>query len=91
MLEHGKLAAEHPLAGEPPVVFRINVVETSGREERLYWGLLPSAPETPHARSAAQAAPLAPAADIIPEDVLAEQDAEDRGMVSLPAEAGAST
>jgi nitroimidazol reductase NimA-like FMN-containing flavoprotein (pyridoxamine 5'-phosphate oxidase superfamily) len=91
MLEHRKLAAEQPLAGEPPIVFRINITETSGREERLYWGLLPLAPEPPHARPASRTAPLTPAADIIPEDVLAERDAEDRGMVSLPAEAGTWT
>ena len=91
VLEHGRLAAEEPNGAETPIVFRINVSETSGREERLYWELLPLAPEPRRARGTARTALSTPAADMIPEDVLAEQDAEDRGMVSLPAEAGAST
>ena len=91
ILEHGKLAAEQSLGGEPPIVFRINVSETSGREERLYWDLLPLAPKLPHVKPPAPTAALTPPADSIPEDVLAEQDAEDRGMVSLPAEAGTSS
>jgi nitroimidazol reductase NimA-like FMN-containing flavoprotein (pyridoxamine 5'-phosphate oxidase superfamily) len=40
-LEHGKPAAEASAGDEIPVVFRLNVHEKSGREERLYWNLLP--------------------------------------------------
>ncbi|HEX8967328.1 MAG TPA: pyridoxamine 5'-phosphate oxidase family protein [Chloroflexota bacterium] len=42
--EHGTLAAEETDGPSPPVVFRVNLTETSGREERLYWELLPIAP-----------------------------------------------
>jgi nitroimidazol reductase NimA-like FMN-containing flavoprotein (pyridoxamine 5'-phosphate oxidase superfamily) len=173
VLEHGRLAAEEADGGETPVVFRINLAEMSGREERLHWELLPLATKEPqhnvessfpsttaeewlsHERARqlaeavgvldvediwaaadklAQGTPVAeitasstyqgvdqamaeraatflaelrdsratqpkPTAalihatglsawsDMIPDDVLAERDAEDRGMVSLPAEA----
>jgi hypothetical protein len=40
-LEHGQLAAEESTGDAAPVVFRINVREMSGREERLYWDLSP--------------------------------------------------
>jgi nitroimidazol reductase NimA-like FMN-containing flavoprotein (pyridoxamine 5'-phosphate oxidase superfamily) len=42
-VEHGRLAAEESIGTSAPVVFRISLVEISGREERLYWGLLPIA------------------------------------------------
>jgi len=41
-VEHGQHPAEES-AGAAPVVFRINVREMSGREERLAWDLLPPA------------------------------------------------
>lgn len=40
-LEHGKPAAEESAGDDIPLVFRLNVHERSGREERLYWNLLP--------------------------------------------------
>src|SRR6516225_6882871 len=41
-LLHGVLAAEETTDGYAiPVVFRINLAETTGREERLHWELLP--------------------------------------------------
>lgn len=39
----GVLAAEEIVGGLTPVVFRIVVRESTGREERLYWELLPQA------------------------------------------------
>jgi nitroimidazol reductase NimA-like FMN-containing flavoprotein (pyridoxamine 5'-phosphate oxidase superfamily) len=44
VVENGVLAAEEADGGEEPIVFRLNVTEASGREERLYWELLPVAP-----------------------------------------------
>jgi hypothetical protein len=37
VLEHGEPAAEATVADEKPVVYRIHLTETSGREERLHW------------------------------------------------------
>ncbi|HEY1296825.1 MAG TPA: pyridoxamine 5'-phosphate oxidase family protein [Chloroflexota bacterium] len=47
VLEHGELAAEAAADGGQPVVYRIRLTETSGREERLHWELLPVAREAP--------------------------------------------
>ena len=41
ILEHGELAAEAAAGDGEPVVYRIHLTETSGREERLHWELLP--------------------------------------------------
>ena len=48
-LEHGQLAVEESAGEAAPVVFRINVSEKSGREERLSWDLLPPAAGIPRA------------------------------------------
>lgn len=40
---HGHVAAEESVGESVPVVFRLNVSEKSGREDRLYWELLPLA------------------------------------------------
>ena len=61
VIEHGHLAAEDSVGESNAVVFRLNVKEKSGREDRLYWELLPVA-----ASNGAKGAELArrtPAAD----------------------------
>jgi uncharacterized protein len=45
ILEPGELAAEAAAGGGEPVVYRIHLTETCGREERLHWELLPVARE----------------------------------------------
>ena len=45
ILEHGELAAEAAAGDGEPVVYRIHLTETSGREERLHWELLPGPQE----------------------------------------------
>ena len=51
--DHGSLAAEEASGGDNVIVFRINLTETTGREERLHWELLPAVPARtrPHAQS----------------------------------------
>ena len=44
-LAHGQIAAEDSVATNAPIVFRLSISEMSGREERLYWELLPRALE----------------------------------------------
>jgi hypothetical protein len=44
-LAHGQIAAEDSVATDTPIVFRLRIREMSGREERLYWELLPRAGE----------------------------------------------
>ena len=85
--DHG-LAADK-VAGGSPVVFRINLSDASGREERLQWELLPPVARVeraPVAAASIHADGVHTWSDMVPEDVLAERDAEARGMVSLPAE-----
>jgi uncharacterized protein len=41
-LGHGQLAAEKADGADTPIVFRLNLTERSGREERLHWELLPT-------------------------------------------------
>jgi uncharacterized protein len=42
-LGHGRLAGEAADGHEVPILFRLNLTELTGREERLYWELLPIA------------------------------------------------
>jgi len=48
-LAHGQLAAEEPTGHPPVVIFRLTVEEMTGREERLYWELLPPVANLPTA------------------------------------------
>jgi nitroimidazol reductase NimA-like FMN-containing flavoprotein (pyridoxamine 5'-phosphate oxidase superfamily) len=43
VFEHGEPVGEAAIGGDQAVVFRIRLTETSGREERLHWELLPAA------------------------------------------------
>jgi uncharacterized protein len=59
--EHGHLAAEESVGESVAVVFRLKLSEKSGREDRLYWELLPAIgtsatpPIMPRQKSAADA------------------------------------
>jgi uncharacterized protein len=74
----GLLAGEEPTGGDAPVVFRLNLTELNGREERLYWELLPTttrstisaSPEShPTAASIVVSGNLGATSEFIPEDV----------------------
>jgi uncharacterized protein len=80
-LGSGLLAAEEPTGGDAPVVFRLNLTELNGREERLYWELLPIAtrstisasPEPqPIAASIVVSGNLGASSEFIPDDVRSE-------------------
>jgi nitroimidazol reductase NimA-like FMN-containing flavoprotein (pyridoxamine 5'-phosphate oxidase superfamily) len=57
VLEHGNLAAEVARGDGGAVVYRIRLTETSGREERLHWELLPAGRQLPMTATSFESTP----------------------------------
>ena len=55
-LAHGRVAAADNVSTASPVIFRLKIQSFSGREERLYWELLPAVADDVPAASLARAA-----------------------------------
>jgi nitroimidazol reductase NimA-like FMN-containing flavoprotein (pyridoxamine 5'-phosphate oxidase superfamily) len=57
VFEDGKPVGEATVGDDKPVVYRIRLTETSGREERLHWELLPAPREVSMATTSFQSTP----------------------------------
>jgi len=57
VFEHGQPVGEATVSGDKPIVYRIRLTKTSGREERLHWELLPAPREVSMATTSFQSTP----------------------------------
>jgi len=57
VFEHGQPVGVAAVGDDKPVVYRIRLTETSGREERLHWELLPAPREVSMATTSFQSTP----------------------------------